>query len=35
MDFHKLILDFCKSGNEISQKHFGTDLKVFLTQGLQ
>ena len=29
MDFHKLILDICKSGNEISQKHFGPYLKVY------
>ena len=37
MDFHKLILDFCKSCNEIGHKHFGPYLKnkVFLTQGLQ
>ena len=27
MDFHKLILDFCKSCNEIGQKHFGPYLK--------
>ena len=37
MNFHKLILDFCKSCNEIGQKHFGLYLKnkVFLTLELQ
>ena len=36
MDIHKLILDFCKSCNEIDQKHFGPHPrnKGFLTQGL-
>ena len=36
MDFHKLILYFWKSWNEIGQKHFGPHPKknVFSTQGL-
>ena len=36
MDFHKLILDFCKSCNEIGQKHFGPYIKnkVFWAEGL-
>ena len=37
MDFHKLIFKFCKSCNEIGQKHFGPYLKnkVFLIQSLE
>ena len=37
MDFHKLILDFCKSYNEIGQMDFGPYLnnKVFWMEGLQ
>ena len=37
MDFHKLIFNFCKSCNEIGQKHFGPYLKneVFLTQNVE
>ena len=36
MDFHKLMFKFCKSCNEIGQKHFGSYLKnkVFLIQSL-
>ena len=37
MDFHELIFNFCKSCNEIGQKHFALYLrnKVFLTQSLE
>ena len=37
VDFHKLILKFCKSCNETGQKHFGPYLKnkVFLIQSLE
>ena len=37
MDFHKVIFKFCKSCNEIGQKHFGPYLKnkVFLIQSLE